>query len=293
MSLTLCTRLLVGLGMAFIAVDSSVAEVPIAPGAEVEKLAGGFAFTEGPARDSEGNIYFTDIPNARIHKWSVDGRLSVYREDSGGANGLYFDADGNLIVCEMHGRRVVSIAPDGSLTVLADSYDGKRLNSPNDLWVDHQGGVYFTDPRYGEAGPIEQDGFHVYYIPPSRDRVVRVIDDLVKPNGVLGTPDGQHLYVADAGDGKTYRYRIGEDGNLTDRELAAPVGADGLTLDERGNLYLARNVVHVYSPAGEKLGEIEVPEAPSNLRFGGRDGKTLFITARTGLYAIRMAVTGP
>ena len=266
------------------------AEDLIAPGAKVERLADGFIFTEGPACDAEGNVYFSDIPNARIHKWSVDGKLTTFREDSGQANGLYFDRKGNLMACEGGNRRLTSIAPDGTLTVLADRYQGKRFNSPNDLWVDPRGGVYFSDPRYGNQDGLEMDGQHVYYLPPGGKPPVRVLDNLVKPNGVVGTADGKLLYVADAGDGKTYVYRIQPDGSLADRKLIAPVGADGMTLDEKGNLYLARNVVHVYSPDGKRLAQIEVPESPSNLCFGGKDRRTLFITARKGLYAIRMNV---
>jgi gluconolactonase len=264
----------------------------VAPGATVEKLAGGFQFTEGPACDAEGNVYFSDIPNERIHKWSVDGKLSTFREKSGGANGLYFDSKGNLLACEGVSRRLTSISPEGQVTVLADSYQGKKLNSPNDLWIDPKGGVYFTDPRYGSQEGLEQDGFHVYYLPPDRKGLLRVIDDLVKPNGVVGTADGKRLYVADAGDSKTYVYRIQPDGSLAERKLIAPVGSDGMTLDEHGNLYLTRGMVHVYSPAGEKISTIEVPEAPANVCFGGKERRTLFITARKGLYAVRMNVQG-
>ena len=268
------------------------AEELVAPGAKVQRLADGFLFTEGPARDAQGNVYFSDIPNNRIHVWSLDGKLTTFREDSGGANGLYFDRRGNLVACEGGNRRLTSIAPDGKATVLADRFDGKKLNSPNDLWIDPRGGVYFTDPRYGKQEGVEQDGFHVYYLPPDRKQLVRALDDLVKPNGVVGAADGKLLYVTDAGDGKTYVYRIQPDGSLADRKLIAPVGADGMTLDERGNLYLARNVVHVYSPEGKNIATIEVPEAPSNVCFGGKDRRTLFITARKGLYAVRMSVRG-
>lgn len=280
------------LSLALSACVASAAEELVPPGAKVEQLTGGFAFTEGPACDAEGNIYFTDIPNGRIHKWSLDGKLSTFRENSGGANGLFFDAAGNLVACEGGNRRVTSIAPDGTVTELADSYDGKRLNSPNDLWIDPNGGVYFSDPRYGSQEGLEQDGFHVYYLPAAGKPLRRVIDHLVKPNGVVGTRDGKLLYVTDAGDGKTYVYRIREDGSLADRSLIAPVGADGMTLDEHGNLYLARNAVQVFSPTGNRLATIEVPEAPSNVCFGGADRHTLFITARKGLYAVRMNVRG-
>ncbi|MGI6415390.1 MAG: SMP-30/gluconolactonase/LRE family protein [Thermoguttaceae bacterium] len=284
----------IGLLAVFIggAAAQALASELVAPGAKVELLAGGFTFTEGPACDAEGNVYFTDIPNERIHKWSVDGKLTTFRENSGKANGLYFDREGNLLACEGGNRRLTSISPGGKVTVLADSFQGKKLNSPNDLWVDPKGGVYFSDPRYGQEEGLEQDGFHVYYLPPNRTELVRVIGDLVKPNGVLGAADGKTLYVADAGGGKTYAYRIQPDGSLADRMLIAPVGADGMTRDERGNLYLARNVVHVYSPEGKAITTIEVPEPPANVCFGGKDRKTLFITARKGLYAVRMNVRG-
>ena len=264
----------------------------VAPGAEVEKLADGFAFTEGPACDAKGNVYFSDVKNSRTHIWSVDGKLSTFRENTGRGNGLYFDAQGNLIVCEGGNRQVTSVSPDGQVTVLAHRFDGKLFNSPNDLWIDGRGGFYFTDPRYGPQDGMEQDGFHVYYVAPDRKTITRVIDDLVKPNGIIGTSDGKFLYVADAGDNKTYRYRIQPDATLTDRMLFAPQGSDGMTLDERGNLYLTRSTVAVYSPGGEKLTDIVIPETPANVTFGGKARKTLFITARTSLYALRMNVRG-
>lgn len=282
---------LLALALTLICIPTTAADL-VAPGAMVEKLAGGFQFTEGPACDGEGNVYFSDIPANRIHKWSVDGKLTTFREDSGGTNGLYFDGKGNLLACEGGSRRLTSIAPDGTVTVLADSYQGKKLNSPNDLWIDPKGGVYFSDPRYGRDMEIEQDGFHVYYLPPGGKELVRVIDDLVKPNGVLGTADGKLLYVADAGDGKTYAYQIQLDGSLADRKLIAPVGSDGMTLDEKGDLYLARNAVQVFSPDGKPVTTIDVPEAPANVCFGGKDRKTLFITARKGLYSLKMNVRG-
>lgn len=264
----------------------------VASGAKVQKLADGFVFTEGPAADSDGNIYFSDIPNSRIHKWSLDGKLTTFREDSGRANGLYFDNDGNLLCCEGGNQRLTRVSPDGKVTVLADRFDGKRFNSPNDLWIDPKGGVYFTDPRYGNMDGLEQDGFHVYYLPAASKKVQRVLDDLVKPNGVIGTRDGKLLYVADAGGNKTYVYEIQDDGTLANRKLSAPEGSDGMTLDERGNLYLTRESVRVYSPAGELISDIAIPERPANVTFGGKNDQTLFVTARKGLYSVRMNVKG-
>ena len=262
----------------------------VAEGAKVEKLAGGFAFTEGPAADAQGNVFFSDIPNNRIHKWSLDGKLSTFRENSGGANGLYFDKDGSLLACEGGGRRLVSIDQKGNVTVLADKYQGKKFNSPNDLWIDPKGGVYFTDPRYGSRDGMEQDGEHVYYLAPDRKRLVRVIDDMIRPNGVVGTPDGKMLYVADHGGGKTFAYTINKDGTLSNKKLFAPEGSDGVTIDSDGNIYLTTGVVAVYNRNGEKIEEIKVPEGPANVTFGGGDNQTLFITARTSLYSVKMRV---
>ena len=264
----------------------------VAEGAKVEKLAGGFNFTEGPAADARGNIFFTDIPNNRIHKWSLDGKLSTFRENSGGSNGLYFDEEGHLLTCEGGGRRLVSIDRNGKVSVLADKYLGKKFNSLNDLWIDPKGGIYFTDPRYGGRDGMEQDGEHVYYLSPDRKKVVRVINDMVRPNGVIGTPDGTTLYVADHGGRKTFAYKIEQDGTLSGKKLIAPEGSDGMTTDNEGNIYLTARVVAVYNKDGEKIEEIKVPEGPANVTFGGRDGHTLFITARTSLYSVKMRTKG-
>jgi len=271
---------------------SAPAERLVSPGAQLQKLAGDFRFTEGPAVDAMGNVYFSDIPNNRIHRWSLSGTLSTFREESGGANGLYFDRDGNLLACEGSRRRLVSVTPAGSITVLADKYEGKKFNSLNDLWLDPAGGVYFTDPRYGNHDDVEQDGEHVYYLTPDRTKVIRVIDDMVRPNGVIGTPDGKRLYVTDHGGGKTFAYTIHDDGTLLDKTLFCAEGSDGMTIDAQGNVYLTIDVVAIYNRAGKRIAEITVPERPANVTFGGRDNKTLFITARTSLYRIAMNVHG-
>ena len=262
----------------------------VAPGAKVEKLAGGFKFTEGPAADAEGNIFFTDIPNNRIHKWSLAGSLSTLRENSGGSNGLYFDRKGNLLACEGEGRRLVSIDPKGEVTVLADKYQNKKFNSLNDLWIDPKGGIYFTDPRYGRRDNLEQDGEHVYYLSPDRKKIIRVIDDMVRPNGIIGTRNGKVLYVTDHGGKKTFVYTINKEGTLSNKKLFAPEGSDGMTIDNEGNVYLTTRAVVVYNKKGEKIETIEVPEGPANVCFGGKDKRTLFITARTSLYSVRMRV---
>jgi gluconolactonase len=258
----------------------------------VVQLADGFQFTEGPAVDKEGNIFFTDIPNNRIHKWSVDGKLSTFMENSGGANGLYFDKEGNLLACLAGGSgKLVSIDPKGKKTVLAEQYNGKPFNSLNDLWIDPNGGVYFTDPRYGSRDNLPQDGEHVYYLFPDHKKVIRVISDMVRPNGVLGTPDGKTLYVADHGGGKTYSYKINSDGTLSDKKLFADQGSDGMTLDAQGNVYLTGKAVSIYTPSGKPIGTIQVPQEPSNVCFG-KDQKTLFITARKAFYSVAMKDAG-
>jgi gluconolactonase len=263
----------------------------VAQDAIVKKLAGDFKFTEGPAADKEGNVFFTDIPNSRIHKWSVEGTLSTFLENSRQANGLYFDKDGNLIACAGGTGQMISIDPAGTITVLADSFEGKPFNSPNDLWIDPAGGIYFTDPRYGSRDNLPQGGEYVYYLSPDRKRVIRVIDEMVRPNGLIGTPDGK-LYVADHGAEQTFLYTINPDGTLTEKRLFVPQGADGMTIDERGNVYLTGEAVTVYDANGQLIQTIAVPERPSNVTFGGKDNKTLFITARSSLYSIEMQVAG-
>ena len=276
-----------------IAVTSAAGCSGIYPGIDgnVKQVATGFEFTEGPAVASNGDIYFTDIPNNRIHIWSANGQLSTYRENSGGANGLLFGSNSDLLVCEGGNRRLTSISPKGIVTILADNLNGKKFNSPNDLWIDPKGGIYFTDPRYGNRDNLEQDGEHVFYLPPEGSAPRRVIDDMVRPNGIVGTPDGKKLYVADHGDKKIWSYRVGNDGTLSEKKLFTGQGSDGMTLDNSGNLYLTTDAVLVYSPDGKLLRRIEVDERPSNVCFG-KDGKTLFITARTSLYAIRLEVLG-
>lgn len=263
---------------------------------EVEELSSAFNFTEGPAVDAEGNVYFTDIPQHLILIWTVENQLDTFRINSGRANGLYFDKDKNLLVCEGEKGQITSISPAGDYKTIASEYAGKRFNQPNDLWPDPKGGVYFTDPKYGgEEGPLPQDGMHVYYITPDHSSVIRVSNDLEKPNGVLGTPDGKTLYVTDSQAGKTYKYAIQEDGSLTDKTLFVAVGCDGMTMDKAGNVYLTTNgkqAVDIFSPAGELLSSIGVPQQPSNLCFGGKERNQLFITARTSIYRVELNAQG-
>ena len=266
----------------------------IARNVKLTQIQDGFKFTEGGARDAQGNIYFTDIPNNRIHKCNPKtNKVTVFKEDSRGANGCWVDKDGNLIVCEHQGRGLYQIAENGDRKTVVDEYEGKKLNSPNDLWMDKRGGIYFTDPRYGQnRDDMEQDGEHVYYLSPNRKKLTRVANDLVRPNGVLGTPDGKTLYIADHGGGKTFAYDIASDGSLKNKRLFADEGSDGVTLDHKGNVYLTSSAVRIFSPDGKFIEEIKTPKNPANVCFGGKENKTLFITARDALYAIEMKVKG-
>jgi gluconolactonase len=263
---------------------------------EVEKLAGDFKFTEGPAVDAKGNVYFTDIPDNLILIWTLDNKLDTFRINSGHANGLYFDKDENLLACEGEKGQITSTSPEGDYTSIATEYNGKRFNQPNDIWSDGKGGVYFTDPKYGgEDDELPQDGMHVYYINPDHTSVIRVCDDFEKPNGVIGTPDGKILYVTDAQAGKTYKYDIQKDGSLANKTLFVEFGCDGMTIDKAGNVYLTTNGKHavdIFSPSGELLESIVVPEKPSNLCFGGKDRNQLYITARTSIYRVELDTEG-
>lgn len=268
----------------------------IAPGATLQKLSGDFAFTEGPASDREGNVFFTDQPNDRILKWNIDGKLSTFMQPCGRANGLSFDPQGNLWACADEKNEMWRIDPTGKTTVVVKDYQGKLLNGPNDVWIRPGGGLYFTDPYYKrpywKRGPKEMQEC-VYYLAPDNKTLTRVIDDLVQPNGIIGTPDGQLLYVADIGASKTYRYRILADGSPKEKKLFCEMGSDGMTIDSQGNIYLTGKGVSVFDPAGKKIEHIDVAEPWSaNVCFGGKDRQTLFITASKGFYSIRMAVHG-
>jgi gluconolactonase len=268
----------------------------IAPGATLQKLAGEFSFTEGPASDRAGNVFFTDQPNDRIMKWSLDGKLTTFMQPCGRANGLSFDPEGQLWACADEKNELWRIDATGKATVVVKDFKGKLLNGPNDIWIRPNGGLYFTDPHYKrpywKRGPKEMEEC-VYYLAPDHKTLTRVIEDLKQPNGIIGTPNGQILYVADIGSSKTYRYSIQPDGSLKHKSLFCELGSDGMTIDSRGNIYLTGKGVSVFDAAGKRIEQIEVPEPwTANVCFGGKDRQTLFITASKGLYALTMAVHG-
>lgn len=271
----------------------------VAKNAQLTKIADGFTFTEGPAVHRNGDVFFTDQPNNKIHRWSYTrNEVSVFMEDAGRANGMFMDLQGNLIVCADMDNQLWSIDDKGNVTVLVENFKGNLLNGPNDVWVVPYGGMYFTDPLYKrpywERDPeMQQDGEHLYYLSKDRMQLFRVDENLVKPNGLIGTPDGKKLYVADIGDNKTYVYDIEEDGYLRNRKLFCELGSDGMTIDYRGNVYLTGDGVTVFNSKGDKIAHIPVPEKwTSNVIFGGTDRKTLFITAMGSVYKLDMRSRG-
>ncbi|MGD0744172.1 MAG: SMP-30/gluconolactonase/LRE family protein [Verrucomicrobiota bacterium] len=273
------------------------AESVIAPGAKLQKLAGDFAFTEGPTCDKNGDLFFVDQPNNRILEWSVDGKLSTFMQPSGRANGMCFDANGSLIACADEHNELWSIAPDKKVTVLVKDYQGKYLNGPNDVWVAPNGAMYVTDPFYKrnwwDHGAMALTNEEVYCLSPDRKNLTRVTDDLKKPNGITGTPDGKSLFVADIGADQTWRYDILPDGSLTNKTLFCPKGSDGMTIDDEGDIYISGRGVTVFDKTGKQIEHIDVPESWSaNVCFGGKDRKTLFITASKSLYSMQMRVKG-
>ena len=283
------------LGLA-VMISAASAQSPIEPGAKVRQLAGGFRFTEGPTADAAGNVYFTDQPNNRILRWSIEGELSTFLEPAGRSNGLYFDAEGQLWACADEKNELWKIDPvSKKITVVVREFQGKRLNGPNDVWVSPAGRVYFTDPfykrPYWQRGPEEQEKRGLYLL--DRDQLLLLDGDFVQPTGIVGRGDGKVLYVSDLGKGRTYAYEIQEDGRLKNRRLLIAMGSDGMTIDQAGNLYLTGKGVTVVSPEGKVLERIEVPEPwTANVCFGGADRKTLFITASQGLYAIATKIAG-
>jgi len=268
-----------------------------APGATIKKLAGEFIFTEGPASDSKGNVYFTDQPNDRILKWSVDGKLSTFLKPCGRSNGLCFDTKGNLWACADEKNEMWIIDSAGKHKVVFKEYGNKLLNGPNDIWIRPDGGIYFSDPfykrDYWKRGPMEQDVQAVYYLPKGGKKLARVVADLQQPNGLIGTPDGKTLYVADIQANKTYVYSVAKDGSLSGKKLFCELGSDGMTIDNEGNVYLTGKGVTVFNKAGKQIAHYDIPEDwTANVCFGGADMHTLFITASKSLYALQMRVKG-
>lgn len=288
------------LTLSIVATAVTRGQVPTAPGAQLKLVADGYKFTEGPAVDPHGDVYFTDQPNDRILKWTAaTGKVATFLEPAGRANGLDFDRDAQLVACADAKSELWRIDPQtGKVTVVLRGFDEKLFNGPNDVWVDPGGGLYFTDPFYKRdywqnREKPEQLKQRLYYLPKSAKAPLIADESLVQPNGIIGSPDGKLLFVADIGAKKTYQYEIARDGKLANRKLFCEMGSDGMTRDSAGNLYLTGKGVTVFDKEGKKLGEIPVPESwTANVTFGGADLKTLFITAMDSVYTLEMAVPG-
>jgi len=296
---------LAGLLLAFgftLADDKKTDGIPgVGPTGPVQKMDGKYAFTEGPAVDADGNVYFSDIPAEKIHKIDTAGKVTVFREKSNHSNGLMVNAKGEVVACEMDGAIVAFSADGKDRRVIADKYDGKRFNAPNDLVLDKAGGVYFTDPAFRAPTPLPQGKTAVYYVD-AAGKVTRLIDDLPNPNGVRLSPDEKTLYVFPSGQKKQMAYVVESTGKLGAGKVFCELeqlkadgngGGDGATIDVKGNVYITSALgLQVFDPTGKKLGTIKFPEQPSNATFGGKDMKTLYVTARTSVYSYPMDVAG-
>jgi gluconolactonase len=274
-------------------------------GAKVMKLADGMKFTEGPVwLPAQKILVFSDIPNSKLMQWKEGEGISVYRK-SEQSNGNILDLEGRLISCQHAARNLVRTEKDGSIQVLVDKFDGKRFNSPNDVAVRSDGTLWFTDPPWGLTGEAEIPGHWVYKLDPKTGKVEAVVKDLAMPNGIAFSPDESRIYIADTGGHKKHPdpafhrlpagihcYEVTKEGVLGKKLFAIKEGSDGLKVDVKGNLYTTHGKVHVYDPDGKLLEKIDVPEGPANVCFGGDDYKTLFITARTSLYSVRLVNAG-
>ncbi len=271
----------------------------VAEGETPVKIADSYTFTEGPAADKKGDVYFTDQPNDKIYRWNCEtGEISVFTEKSGRSNGLYFDAQGNLIACADEENQLWSFDMKGNSEILVTDYEGKLLNGPNDVWVAKDGGCYLTDPYfkrdYWKRDPERQlpvEG--LYYLAPGSKQLVMMDETLDQPNGLVGTPDGKTLYVAEAKANRILKYDIQPDGSLTNRQVFAGMGSDGMTIDERGNIYVTGKGVTVFDKNGQQIAHFPIPEGwTSNVCFAGNERNILFITALKSVYTLKMLVHG-
>jgi gluconolactonase len=266
----------------------------IPPGAKLQKLAGDFKFTEGPVWIPEkgGYLIFSDIPANHLKKWDPKTGVTVFRDDSHNANGNTIDRQHRLVTAEHSGRRVSLTGKDGTVKTVVSEFDGKKFNSPNDVVVKTDGTIWFTDPDYGLGkGQREIDGNYVYRFDPKSKAVTALVKDFDKPNGLCFSPDEKKLYVADSGKPRHIRvFDVRKDGTLANGKIFCAIDngvPDGIRCDAAGRIWSsAGDGVQIFAPDGSLIGKILVPEPPANLCFGGKDGKTLFITARSSLYAI-------
>ena len=259
------------------------------------KLASGFKIAQGPATDVRGDVYFSDIYQNRIMKWTfADSALTLVREQPGGPDGLYFEKDGSLLVCELTGQRFARLSTEGHYEIIAETYGDDHLTGPNDVYVDEYGGIYFSDSYPG--GNIRDPEYCVYYIPPGTSKLKRIIDDHYKTKGIHISGDKKWIYIVDYGGRKVYRYELLAPGILGRKELFIDRLCGGLTVDEYGNVYIStvndNAGVLIYNSEGERLGQIIFPESTTNLTFGGANRDQLIITTFRSLYSLQMKVKG-
>ncbi len=265
-------------------------------GVTVDKVAAGLLFAEGPAWSREGFLVFSDVPNNKLLQFSpTERKTGVLRANTNGAMGNAFDAQGRLYTCETHSRRVTRADKKGKVDVFVERYEGKRLNAPNDIVVRKDGQVYFTDPAFGsQEDTRELDFFGVYRVSP-RGEVELIAKPKGRPNGIALSPNGRVLYVSNSDERNIRAYDLDSKGAASnERVLVSGIAGvpDGLRVDEKGNLYLAAGKIEVYSPEGKPVGSIALAETPSNCAFGDEDFETLYVTARTSVYRVRLDVKG-
>ena len=263
------------------------------------RLADSYSFTEGPAVDARGDVYFTDQPNNKIYRWDCEsGEITLFTDQSGRSNGMYFDAQGNLIACADMDNQLWAFDLNGHSKILITGYRGKLLNGPNDVWIAKDGGYYLTDPYfkrdYWTRTPERQQPVEgLYYLAPGGKQLVMLDSTLNQPNGLVGTPDGKHLYVAEAKANRILKYDIQTDGSLSNRQVFANMGSDGMTIDDRGNIYLTGDGVTVFDKNGQQIAHFPIPEDwTANVCFGGKERDVLFITASKSVYTLKMLVHG-
>jgi gluconolactonase len=279
------------------------------PASAAEKIAGGCIFTEGPVWSQQDNgLIFSDIQGDTLHRWTEAAGQQVFRHPSGEANGNTYDRAGRLVSCEHKGRRVARTLADGRVETLVSDYEGKRLNSPNDIVGAPNGDLYFTDPPYGLRQPDGTFGAQeipfngVYRVAAADGSVTAVVRDFERPNGLVITSDGRQIFIDDTARQHVRAFDLGADGGLSNGRVFVEVAhgeilarPDGMKLDTLGNLYIAANTaegIWVYAADATLLGWIGVPEPPANLAWGGADQRTLFVTARTSVYRVPMLVAG-
>jgi gluconolactonase len=299
-----CLTLLCGMHTCIFTTHGSAQEAAngrVQPVSEIETVHKGFAFTEGPAWDPRGVLYFSDIPNTTIHRLEAGDKLSNFTTDSKHTNGIMIAADGRMLACQMDGQVVAYSVETGAATVLAGSFEGKRFNAPNDLVIDQQGGIYFTDPLFRAPEPLPQGVQAVYYVT-STGQVTRVTNHIAAPNGIGLSPDGKRLYVIPSQQAEMLVYDVDAPGTLSNGRTLCRVtqppgmddtGGDGMTVDVQGNLYITTHLgIEIFAPDGKQLGLVEFPEQPANVTFGGPNRTTMYVTARTGLYRVEMPIAG-